>query len=161
VSTGARRFRFRPKHRAIAGVTLGVGGATAIAGGVIAAIGPVVVGAIGVVIGALYVLSPVWKLVVVVDDAGVAVVGAGEQVRFRLAWGDVVSVIASPSTRTCFVDGGAPERSLLVPGEGAPAPYAIEDGPALYERIVASVAPEKVREVERIVPPRRRRAPEP
>ena len=161
MSAGAEaRFRFRPKSRAIAGVAIGVGGATAVAGGVIAAIAPVVVGAVGVAIGAMYLMSPVWKLAVVVDDAGFAVVGAREATRFRLAWTDVVEVIASPSTRTCFVNGGAPEKSLLVPGEGAPAPYAIEDASRLYETIVARVAKEKVREVERIVPPRRRRAAE-
>jgi hypothetical protein len=137
---------------------MGVGGAMAVVGAVATAAAPIVGGAIGVAMGASYLLSPVWRLAVVVDDAGLAVVGAGDKPRFRLAWGDVVEVIASPSTRTCFVDGGAPEKSLLVPGEGAPAPYRIEDAPGLYAAIVARVAPDKVREVERIVPPRRRRA---
>ena len=40
-------------------------------------------------------------------------------------------VVAAPTTHTCFVDGGAPERSLLVPGDGAPAPYDLEDREAL------------------------------
>jgi hypothetical protein len=128
----------------------------AVVGALAPAVGLVVGGAIGVAMGALYLHSSVWRLAVVVDDTGLAVVGS-DRTRFRLEWDDIVEVVASPSTRTCFVNGGDPQRSLLVPGEGAPAPYVIEDAPKLYEAIVARVAKDKVREVERIVPPRRRR----
>jgi hypothetical protein len=75
------------------------------------------------------------------------VLSSGDR-RFRLRWDEVKGVIASPSTQTCFVDGGTAERSLLVPGDGAPAPYAIEDATALYRAIVARVPPERVREVD-------------
>jgi len=57
-----------------------------------------------------------------------------------------VKVVHSPTT--CFVNGGAPERSLLVPGDGAPAPYDIADKQAMCEAIVAHVAADKVRTVE-------------
>jgi hypothetical protein len=127
----------------------------AIASAVAAATLPLVTGLVGVAIGAVYLLSPTWRLAVVVDDDGLAVVAAGGKPRFRLAWGDVVEVIASPATRTCFVDGGDPARSLVVPGEGAPAPYAIEDAGALYDRIVASVAPGRIREVATLAGARR------
>jgi len=50
-----------------------------------------------------------------------------------------VRVVASPATSSCFIDGGAPERSLLVPGDGAPAPYDIADRAALVEAILARV----------------------
>jgi hypothetical protein len=49
-----------------------------------------------------------------------------------------------PATSTCFVDGGAPERSLLVPGDGAPAPYDIADRQALVGAILAHVLAGKV-----------------
>jgi hypothetical protein len=83
---------------------------------------------------------------VLVDAAALAVGPAGDR-RFRLRWDEVSSVVASPSTQTCFVDGGAPERSLLVPGDGAPAPYAIEGAAELYRAIVAHTPPGRVREV--------------
>jgi len=58
-----------------------------------------------------------------------------------------VRVVSSPSTQTCFVDGGSPERSLLVPGDGAPAPYDIADRTALVEAILAHVPADKVQTV--------------
>jgi hypothetical protein len=139
-------FRFRPRFRGLAWGSVGVGGTLgavtlATLGG---AIVPLATGALGVVLGAAYLLSPTWKLEVVVDEAGLEVRSAKAS-RFRLAWGDVVKVVASEDT--CFVDGGAPERSLLVPGPGAPAPYDLEDKQALVATIVAHVAPEKVRKV--------------
>lgn len=110
------------------------------------AILPLATGALGVVLGAAYLMSPAWKLEVVVDDEALEVRGA-KGPKFRLPWGDVVKVVASPSTHTCFVDGGAPERSLLVPGEGAPAPYDIADKAALVDAILAHVDKAKVQEV--------------
>src|SRR5690606_38756573 len=96
-------------------------------------------GAAGVVLGLLYLLSPAWRLMVLVDDDGFEVM-RGRTPRFRLPWSEVVRVVASASTKTCFVDDGAPERSLLVPGPGASAPYDIEDKVALYEIIMERVA---------------------
>src|SRR5258706_297409 len=82
------------------------------------------------------------------DIKGVGNVEALEvKKRFRLPWKDVVRVVASPSTHTCFVDGGAPAKSLLVPGVGAPAPYSIIDREGLYAEILAHVDPAKVTEV--------------
>ena len=144
------RFRFRPRFRAVAalamilGVAVGCYGLVAGAG---ASTFLVVVGLGGAAMGGLYLGSPAWRLTVVVDDDGLEVLASGAR-RFRLPWADVKSVIASPSTQTCFVDGGVPEHSLLVPGDGAPASYAIEDAPALYRAIVAHVPAERVREVE-------------
>lgn len=144
----ARVFRFRPRFRGLAWGSVGVGGAL---GAVTlatlgAAIMPLVTGALGVVLGAGYLMSPTWKLEVVVDDAGLEVRSA-KATRFRLAWGDVVKVVASEATSTCFIDGGAPERSLLVPGPGAPAPYDLEDKPALVAAILGHVDPAKVKKV--------------
>jgi hypothetical protein len=142
------RHRFRPRYRGVAWTASIVGGSLS---AVSAAVGfltvPLVTGALGVVLGAAYLMSPTWRLAVTVDDDGLEVGSAGRR-RFRLPWSDVVKVVASPTTHTCFVDGGAPERSLLVPGVGAPAPYDLEDRPALFASILAHVPAEKVTTVE-------------
>ena len=65
----------------------------------------------------------------------------------RSPWGDVVRVVASPTTHTCFVDGGAPDKSLLVPGVGAPAPYDLERRDELFAEILAHVPPDRVKTV--------------
>ena len=142
------RHRFRPRYRGVAWTAAVIGGSLAT---VAASLGflvvPMVTGAIGVAMGVAYLASPTWRLAVTVDDDGLEVGSPGRR-RFRLAWGDVVRVIASPKTHTCFVDGGAPERSLLVPGADAPAPYDLEDRPALVAAILAHVPPERVTTVE-------------
>jgi hypothetical protein len=143
----ARSFAFRPRYRGLAWSSIGVGGAIA---GVATALGlvtvPLVAGALGIALGAAYLGSPTWRIAVTVDDAGLSV-GSPRRLRFRLAWADVVRVVASPSTRSCFVDGGTPEHSLLVPGDGAPAPYDIADRGALVEAILAHVPGDKVQTV--------------
>jgi hypothetical protein len=125
------------------GSTLGVVSAVALG----AALVPLATGAIGVALGAGYLLSPSWKLEVVVDDDALTV-RTPKKTRFRLPWGNVKRVVASPTTHTCFVDGGSPDQSLLVPGDGAPAPYDIENKPELFAAILAAVAAEKVETVE-------------
>jgi hypothetical protein len=118
-------------------------GATLVAGGAVtpgAAAGyAMAAGGVGVVLGLLYLLSPAWRLTVLVDEESLAV-ARGNTLRFRLPWSEVTRVVASASTKTCFVDGGSPERSLLVPGPGATATYDIEDKAALYEIIIEHVA---------------------
>ncbi len=125
--------------------SIGVGGTLGIVG--LASLGaamlPIASGLLGVVLGAGYLLSPAWRLAVVVDDEGLEVTG-----KFRVAWSAIVKVISSPTTSTMFVDGGVPEHSLLVPGDGAPAPYDLEDKPGLCAAILAHVPPEKVETVE-------------
>jgi hypothetical protein len=101
---------------------------------------------LGIALGAAYLASPTWKLAVIIDDDGLTVASPKRR-RFKLAWAEVVRVVASPSTSTCFVDGGAAERSLLVPGPGAPAPYAIADRQALVAAILAHVPADKVETV--------------
>jgi len=126
---------------------MGIGGAiAAVAAGLGFLALPLATGAIGVALGAAYLASPTWRITVTVDDTGL-IVASPRRERFRLAWADVVRVVASPSTHTCFVDGGAPERSLLVPGDGAPAPYDIDDRPALVAAILAHVPAAKVETV--------------
>ena len=142
-----RSFAFRPRYRGLAWGSIGVGGAVA---GVAVALGavlvPLVSGALGVALGAAYLASPTWRIAVTLDDTGLRV-GSPSRLRFQLAWGDIVRVVASPATSSCFVDGGAPERSLLVPGDGAPAPYDIADRAALVDAILARVPADKVTRV--------------
>jgi hypothetical protein len=125
------------------GSTLGVVSAVALG----AALVPLATGAIGVALGAGYLLSPSWKLEVVVDDDALTV-RTPKKTRFRLPWGNVKRVVASPTTHTCFVDGGSPDQSLLVPGDGAPAPYDIENKPELFAAILANVPADRVETVE-------------
>lgn len=138
-------FAFRPRYRGIALTAIGVGGTLGVVAltALGAALLPLGSGALGVALGAGYLLSPTWRLEVVVDDEALEV-RSPRTSRFRLPWRDVVRVVASPTTHTCFVDGGEPRSSLLVPGVGAPAPYDIANKAVLYEAIVARVASEKI-----------------
>jgi len=140
--------RFRPRYRPLAWGTVGIGGALV---GIAAFAGfialPLATGVIGMALGGAYLNLPMWRLAVTVDDTGLAV-GSPAKQRFRLAWSDVVRVVASPTTKSCFVDGGAPEKSLLVPGDGAPAPYDLEDRTSLFDAILAHVPAERVETVE-------------
>lgn len=144
------RHRFKPRYRALAWSSVGVGGAIA---GVATAIGvvavPLVTGLVGIGMGAAYLLSPTWKLAVTVDDDGLEV-GSPARRRFRIAWGEVKRVVAASSSHTCFVDGGSPDKSLLVPGVGAPAPYDLEDRPALFDAILAHVDASRIERVDSI-----------
>jgi hypothetical protein len=141
-----RRFRFRPRFKTLAWgvvvlglILLGVGLFVASSSSV-----PVGVGAAGVALGLLYLGSPAWRITVHVDDEALEV-RSGRARKFRLLWEDVVEVVASPGTGTCFVDGGEPATSLLVPGPGASAPYDIENKAELYAIICARVPEERIR----------------
>lgn len=140
--------RFKPRYRGVAWASIGVGGSltvVSVVAGVVML--PLITGIGGVVLGAAYFASPTWKLAVTTDDEGLEV-GSPTRKRFRLDWKDVKKVIASPSTSSCFVDGGEPANSLLVPGVGAPAPYDLEDRPGLLAAILAHVPADKVETVE-------------
>jgi hypothetical protein len=153
-------FRFRPRFRNLALGSMAFG-ATLVAGGLLttgAAVGYALVGGTaGVVLGLLYLLSPAWRLVVTVDNEALQVT-RGSHVRFRLPWDEVVQVVASPETKTCFVDGGTPARSFLVPGLGATASYDIEDKDVLYAMIMEHVAPARIEWVDLVEHARQARA---
>lgn len=139
------RYRFRPRYRGLAWGSIGIGGALA----TIALWTPAVVAmasVCGVGLGAAYLFSPTWKLVVETSE-GALTVRAKDKVRFTLPWSEVVRVVASPDTKTCFVDGGSAERRILIPGDGAPAPYGIEGKERLFDEIMARVPAEKIEKV--------------
>ena len=141
-------FRFRPRYRGVAWTSIGVGGSLSV---VAASLGFVVVpfaaGVLGLVLGAGYLVSPTWRLRVLVDENGLEVAN-DKGTRLRLAWSEVVRVTLSRTTNTCFIDGGEPARSLLVPGIGAPAPYDIEDRHSLVSFIANHVSADRIVEVE-------------
>jgi hypothetical protein len=149
----SRHFRFRPRRPLVAAAA-GVTGAgllvTSLLGAPIPGRGMAIgLGAVGLVFALLYLFSPAWRTEVVVDDDALEVRSRGDR-RFRVAWSEVVKVVAAPASASAFVDGGGPERSLLLPGPGARAPYRIENQRELYDQIRARVAGDRVTEVERL-----------
>ncbi|ACY13111.1 hypothetical protein [Haliangium ochraceum] len=141
-------YQFRPRYRALALGAMSLGAVLAAVGVVEAgraATYALAGGIIGVLLGTVYLLSPVWRLRVRTDEDGLSVEHPrAAEPRFRLAWSEITRVIASAETRTCFVDGGTAERSLLVPGPGASAPYDITGKAALYQTIVERVPAERI-----------------
>ena len=146
-----KRFRFKPRFRGLAFGAVGLG--SALGGVSIIALGaamlPLATGFAGVALGAAYLLSPTWKLEVVIDDEALEVRSA-RGTKFRLPWNEVKRVVASQDTVTMFIDGGSPEKSLLVPGDGAPAPYDLEDKAGLYGAVIAHVPEDKIDKVARL-----------
>jgi hypothetical protein len=145
------RYRFRPRFRALAWSAALVGGGlfgAAMGFGLTGAslIFALVAGGVGVGLGGLYLRSPAWRIEITVDDEALEVVASGAR-RFRLRWAEIERVVASPETKTCFVDGGSPDRSLLVPGPGAQAPYEIEDRQGLFDTILARAPAACIEEV--------------
>jgi hypothetical protein len=148
-----QQFRFRPRHAALAwsamvvgGVLIGLAVALRLAGANL--IFTAGAGAFGVLLGVLYLASPAWRFCVLVDDAGIEVQDHHGDRRFRADWSALDRVIAAPATRTCLLSAGGPDRTLIVPGPGAPAPYDIEDKRTLYDLIIKHAPGHIVTEVE-------------
>jgi hypothetical protein len=97
-----------------------------------------ITGAAGLFLGFAYLRSPVWRLAVEVQEENL-VVWNGLEERMRLPWSEVHKIIVDPERKTCYVDGGSPEQSLLVPGPGAAASYDIRHKDALIDAILARV----------------------
>lgn len=142
----AERFRFRPRFRGLAFGALATGLGAAGLGAARGATAAIIAGCVLTALGLAYLRSPAWRYAITIDDDALEVSSAGER-RFRLPWAAVVRVLASPATETCFVDGGSPDLSLLVPGDGAPAPYDVERRRELYRAIMARVPADRIREV--------------
>ncbi len=146
---GKRRYRFRPRQPAVAGAACLLGAGLAAGGVIDGRWSWALLGLFAVLLGMLYLISPAWRTEVVVDQDALEVQNRGHR-RFRLPWGEVTRVVLARARGTAFVDGGAPDRSLLLPGRGARAPYRIERQPDLLERILARVSADRVVEVERL-----------
>lgn len=145
------RFRFRPRLNALPWAVAAISAVLMLLGLSGRVAGPsrtfcLAVGAIGAVLAVLYRMSPAWRLEVVISDDALEVL-RGDERRLHLPWSEVRRLVASPMTKTCFVDGGTAKRSLLVPGPGAPGPYQIERREELYELIRAHVPPDRIHDV--------------
>ena len=143
------RFRFRPRQPAVAGAACLLGAGLAAGGVIDGRWSWALLGLFAVLLGILYLISPAWRTEVLVDGDALEVQNRGAR-RFRLPWGEVTRVVVARARGTAFVDGGAPDRSLLLPGRGARAPYRIERQAELLESILAHVAPERISDVERL-----------
>jgi len=147
--SSASRFRFRPRQPAVAAVACLLGAGLAVSGAIDGRWSWALLGLAAVVLGLLYLVSPAWRTEVVVDDEALEVQNRGDR-RFRLPWSEVRRVVLARARGTAFVDGGTPDRSLLLPGRGARAPYRIAGQAQLLEAILAHVAADRVTEVERL-----------
>jgi hypothetical protein len=148
----ALTFRFRPRYRALPLLCIAISFVLILSALIFDLQGSsrlfaLVGGTIGTLLGTIYFAMPLWRYAVVVDDDKL-IVRHGTEEKLRLPWSDVVRVIASPSTKTLFLDGGGAARSLLVPGPGASGPYMIERREQLYDAILARVPAERVTQVE-------------
>ncbi len=150
MSAKSTPYRFRPRFLGVAFLSLSIGVVLVVAA---ATITPdplssgfaLVTGVAGLFLGFAYLKSPVWKLAVEIQDEAL-VVWTGNQERMRLPWDKVEKVIVDTVQLTCFVDGGTPDKSLLVPGPGAQASYDIRNKAGLIEAILAHVPKECVQE---------------
>jgi len=104
----------------------------------ISSIFALVSGLAGIILSYIYLRSPVWRLAVDIQDDDL-VVWNGPNERLRLPWAKVKRVVVDPDRELCFVDGGTPETSLLVPGPAAPASYVIAKREELIEEILNHV----------------------
>jgi hypothetical protein len=143
------RYRFRPKQPGVALAACVLGAGLAVSGVVDERWSWAVLGAVAAVLGFLYLVSPAWRTEVVIDGEALEVLSRGDR-RFRLPWSEVKRVVVARASATAFVDGGAPDRSLLLPGRGARAPYRIENQPDLLAHILSRVAADRVVEVDRL-----------
>ena len=107
----------------------------------------IAVGAAGPLLTALYFLQPAWRMRVTVD-AETFEISRGDNIRVRLAWGDVKRLLVVPRWKVAFLDGGEPEKSFLLTGPGAPGPYRIDRRETLYDFLVAHVPKDKIEERE-------------
>jgi hypothetical protein len=150
VSAKSTPYRFRPRFLGVAFLSLSIGVVLVVAGATItpdtmSTIFAYVTGTAGLFLGFAYLKSPVWKLAVDIEEESL-VVWTGVEERLRLPWDEVKNVIVDAAHMTCYVDGGAPAKSLLIPGPGAQASYDILKKEELIAAILAHVPEDKVQE---------------
>lgn len=140
-------FRLRPRYGTLALAAAVVGLAIMVIG-LVAATGAsrtyaVGCGIAGVTLALLYRLSPVWRLRLRLNETGVSVL-RGDELRLELGWGDVERVIVAADGESCYLWGGSVERSLLVAGPQARAPYIVDDRARLLTAITEAIGEERV-----------------
>ena len=150
MSAKSTPYRFRPRFLGVAFLSLSLGVVLIVASATItpdrmSAIFTFITGAAGLFFGFAYLKSPVWRLAVDIQDDDL-VVWNGLEERLRLPWSSVEKVVVDAARETCFVDGGEPDSSLLIPGPGAPASYDVRHKKALIQAILARVSEDRVEE---------------
>jgi len=148
MSAQSTSYRFKPRFVSVAFLSLSLGVLLITAGATLtpdikSSVFAFAVGALGVFLSFSYLRSPVWKLAVDIQDNDL-VVWNGTEERLRLSWSAVLRVVVDEQHQHCYVDGGTPEQSLLVPGPGAAASYAINKRHKLIKEILAKVPSAKV-----------------
>lgn len=150
MSAKSTPYRFRPRFVGLAFLSLSIGvilvvTALTLAPDRISATASFLTGVAGLFLGFAYLRSPVWRLAVEpMEDE--LVVWNGLQERLRLPWSEVEQVVVDEERTTLYLDGGNPERSLLVPGPGAPASYDIRKKDELIKTILARVPEERIKD---------------
>ena len=147
MSATTTKFRFRPRFLGMAFLSLSLGVILVAAAATLtpdktSTIYALVTGVAGLGLAFAYLRSPVWRLAVEIDDDEL-VVWNGLDERLRLPFRKVDKVVVGIDRESCYVDGGDPDHSLLVPGPGAQAPYTIRHKAELIEEILSRV-PESV-----------------
>ncbi len=150
MSAKSTPYRFRPRFLGVAFLSLSIGVVLVVAGATItpdtlSTVFAYITGTAGLFLGFAYLKSPVWKLAVDIEDDDL-VVWTGVEERLRLPWDQVKKVIVDAEHLTCFVDGGEPARSLLIPGPGAQASYDILKKEDLIAKILDRVPADRVQE---------------
>jgi len=150
MSAKSTPYRFRPRFVGVAFVSLSLGvtlvaAALTVAPDRLSSTFSLISGIAGLCLGYLYLRSPVWKLAVDIQETDL-VIWSGTAERLRLPWSQVSRVVVDPDHELCFVDGGSPEKSLLVPGPGAQASYVIAKRRQLINAILSHVPSEIVQD---------------
>lgn len=148
VKQDSKPYRFRPRFLGVAFLSLSIGViliacSFTLTPDRMSSVFAFATGAAGLFFGFAYLRSPVWRLAVDVREEDL-VVWNGLEERLRLPWSEIKQVVVDPDHKTCYVDGGKPELSLLVPGPGAAASYDIKDKDRLISEILARVPAELV-----------------
>tara|TARA_R110002073_G_scaffold103664_12_gene234825 strand:+ start:39051 stop:39641 length:591 start_codon:yes stop_codon:yes gene_type:complete len=143
MSAKSTPYRFKPRFVGVAFVSLSIGVVLIAASATLtpdrfSSIFALITGAAGVFLSFTYLRSPVWRLSVDIQESAL-VIWSGTEEKLRLPWSDVTRVVMDPDREVCFVDGGSPDRSLLVPGPAAPASYVISKRDKLIDAILAHV----------------------
>ncbi len=143
MSAKSTPYRFKPRFVGVAFVSLSLGVMLITASATLtpdrfSSIFALATGSVGVFLSFLYLRSPVWRLAVDIQERDL-VIWSGTVEKLRLPWSDVTRVVMDSDRELCFVDGGTPEKSLLVPGPAAPASYVIAKREQLIDAILAHV----------------------
>lgn len=148
MSAKSTPYRFKPRFVGVAFVSLSFGVVLIAASATLtpdrfSSVFAFITGTAALLLSFLYLRSPVWKLAVDVQESGL-VLWSGTEEKLRLSWADITRVVVDKDREMCFVDGGSPEVSIMVPGPAAPASYVVAKREQLIEAILAHIPADKI-----------------